>query len=217
MVFRFMAMLGISWLFQANALGVTQMDAIFNAVEEKDTQLLASLINNENVNQRNAKGDTPLLVSARNGDLSIMSLLLEQGADINVLDAGQRDILNIAISTNNIKLAIWALQNNIDATLRTSVYQGSALIYGSHQGAVEIVNLLVKAGAPIDRKNNIGLTALLEAILLGDGSEPYQEIVRILVNAGADVSIADKNGVTPLQHAERRGHEEIAYILLGKL
>jgi ankyrin repeat protein len=37
--------------------------------------------------------------------------------------------------------------------------------------------------------------------------------VRILLDAGADRRIADRNGVTALEHAERRGHREIARIL----
>ncbi|PMM77826.1 hypothetical protein BCT49_20905 [Vibrio lentus] len=209
--------LPILWMFYANAFESHKLDAIFGITEAKDINLLTSLIDKDKVNQRDALGDTPLLVSARVGDIRTMSLLLEQGADINVLDVKKRDILNIAISTSNIKMAKWALANGIDPTLLTSVYQGSALIYGSHQGAVEIVSLLVTAGAPLNRKNNIGWTALLEAIVLGDGSKPYQDIVKILVNAGADISIADSNGITPLQHAESREHSEIASILRSAL
>lgn len=59
----------------------------------------------------------------------------------------------------------------------------------------------------------MGWTALLEAVILGDGSKRYQQIVMILLDAGADASIADRQGVTALQHAERRGHREMARIL----
>jgi ankyrin repeat protein len=37
--------------------------------------------------------------------------------------------------------------------------------------------------------------------------------VTILLDAGADASIADREGITALQHAQRRGHREVARIL----
>ena len=39
------------------------------------------------------------------------------------------------------------------------------------------------------------------------------EVVRLLVEAGADVHLADSNGQTPLEHARRRGFEQIVKIL----
>ena len=61
--------------------------------------------------------------------------------------------------------------------------------------------------------NNLGWTALLEAVILGDGSGRYQEIVRILLAAGADRSIGDASGLTALQHAQARGQAGVAKIL----
>ncbi|MET0929159.1 MAG: ankyrin repeat domain-containing protein, partial [Aeromicrobium sp.] len=55
--------------------------------------------------------------------------------------------------------------------------------------------------------------ALLEAVILGRGTEPWQRIVESLVEHGADVSIADRNGITALQHARRLGFTEIAGML----
>lgn len=65
----------------------------------------------------------------------------------------------------------------------------------------------------VNHVNNLGWTALLEAVILGDGSKRYQQIVTILLDAGADASIADRQGATALQHAERRGQREVARIL----
>ena len=68
---------------------------------------------------------------------------------------------------------------------------------------------------PIDvnHVNDLGWTALLEAVILGDGGPDHQEIVRILLAAGADPSIPDGDGVTPLEHAESRGQADVARIL----
>ena len=61
--------------------------------------------------------------------------------------------------------------------------------------------------------NNLGWTALLEAVILGDGGEAHTEIVRLLLAAGADRSIADRDGVTALEHARERGYDAMVALL----
>jgi ankyrin repeat protein len=63
--------------------------------------------------------------------------------------------------------------------------------------------------------NDLRWTALLEAIILGDGGTRHQRIVELLVKAGANPNVADRHGVTPLGHARSRGYEEIARILVA--
>ena len=61
--------------------------------------------------------------------------------------------------------------------------------------------------------NRLGWTALLEAVILGDGGPRHQQIVQLLVEAGADLNLPDKDSVTPLQYAQRKGFKEIMRIL----
>jgi ankyrin repeat protein len=72
---------------------------------------------------------------------------------------------------------------------------------------------LLKTDIKIDHVNRLDWTALLEAIILGDGGARHTEVVRLLVEAGADVNLADGDGVTPLAHARRKGYSEIITIL----
>ena len=64
-----------------------------------------------------------------------------------------------------------------------------------------------------DHINNLGWTALLEAVILGDGGATHTEIVRLLVEAGANPSLADRDGVTPLAHAKKSGYSGMVRIL----
>ena len=52
-------------------------------------------------------------------------------------------------------------------------------------------------GAPLDHMNNLGWTALIEAVVLGDGGPDHVETVRALVKAGADRTIADRDEGDP--------------------
>jgi uncharacterized protein len=66
----------------------------------------------------------------------------------------------------------------------------------------------------VNHVNSPGWTALLEAIILSDGSEKQQQTVQFLIEHGADVNIPDNNNVTPLQYAREKGFNEIEKILL---
>ncbi|PON11635.1 hypothetical protein C2W62_43795, partial [Candidatus Entotheonella serta] len=83
----------------------------------------------------------------------------------------------------------------------------------AHLGHYEIVKRLITAGAPLDHVNNLGWTALIEAVILGDGGPDHVKTVRALVAGGADKTLSDRNGVTPLAHAQTRGYTEIIALL----
>jgi hypothetical protein len=70
-------------------------------------------------------------------------------------------------------------------------------------------------GSNVTHVNRLGWAPLLEAIILGDGGPRHTECVRLLLDAGADPNLADSGGVTPLAHAEQRGPEEIAALLVA--
>jgi ankyrin repeat protein len=121
--------------------------------------------------------------------------------------------VTIAAVRNDVRTLAALLASGASAKLVTSIYDGTALIAAAHLGHDEIVRELIRAGAPLDHLNNLGWTALLEAVILGDGGPQHTETVRALVGAGADLDIADRQGMTPLQHAKRRGYAGMVSIL----
>jgi ankyrin repeat protein len=75
------------------------------------------------------------------------------------------------------------------------------------------VKVLIAAGAPLDHVNNLGWTALIESIVLGDGGKRHTETLRALVAAGANPNLADGRGTRPLALARSRGYTEMVKIL----
>jgi ankyrin repeat protein len=185
---------------------------LIRLAKARDGTAIQHLISTQKINleTKSGTGDAAVLIAARSGDLKLFDMLVNLGANINALDANVRDVLNIAVSNKNVELAKRALSAGINPTMVTSQYQGSALIYASAQGAVEIVDLLIRAGAPLDRINNIGWTALLEAVILGDGGPKYLAITDLLLKAGADKSIADRDGKTPYDLAVEKNQTALA-------
>ncbi len=95
----------------------------------------------------------------------------------------------------------------------TNRFGGTALIPAAHRGHVETVKLLLTTTIDKDHVNNLGWTALMEAVVLGDGGAAHTEIVRLLVAAGANAGIPDRDRITPLEHAKQRGYAEMVQIL----
>jgi hypothetical protein len=106
-----------------------------------------------------------------------------------------------------------ALASGGKATNVTSPYQGTALIASAHLGHDEVVRTLIAAKAPLDHVNNLGWTALIESIVLGNGGKRHVAVLKALVEAGANVNLADRSGDTPLVLAKRRGFKEMVAIL----
>jgi hypothetical protein len=107
-----------------------------------------------------------------------------------------------------VALALGASAKNV-----TSRYDGTALIAAAHLGHTEVVRTLIRAGAPLDHVNNLGWTALIESIVLGDGGPRHTDTLRALIEAGANVNLADRNGQTPLALARARGYEVMVKLL----
>ena len=94
-------------------------------------------------------------------------------------------------------------------------FGGTALIPAAERGHVDVVaELLTHSDVDVNHVNNLGWTALLEAIVLSDGGPRHQQIVQLLIAHGATVNLPDKDGVTPLQHARQRGFAVIERLLL---
>jgi ankyrin repeat protein len=162
---------------------------------------------------QDSKSRTPLLVAAYMKQPAAARALLRLGARPNALDFDRYDIVTIAAVRNDIDMLKIALDGGASAKTVTSRYDGTALIAAAHLGHAEAVELLIAAKAPLNHVNNLGWTALMEAIVLGSGGAKHTATVRALVEAGCDVNIADRQGITPLQHARRRGYVEMARIL----
>jgi len=142
-----------------------------------------------------------------------MRALAAAGAAPNALERDRYDIVTIAAVADDVPTLKLALSLGCSAKNVTSRYDGTALIAAAHLGHAQVVRMLTKAGAPLDHVNNLGWTALIESIVLGDGGPRHTDTLKALVEAGANLNLADRNGLTPLTLARRRGFAEMASLL----
>jgi hypothetical protein len=180
---------------------------LFAAAAKGDSaKIIALAKSGTDFNARDSFGRTALMVAAHLGQLDAAKALIKAGANLNALDSERYDMITIAAVANNLAMMNLAIASGGDAKLMTSPYDGTALIASAHLGHVEVVRALIKAGAPLDHINNLKWTALIEAIVLGDGGKNHQLIVQDLIKAGADINLPDGQGDTPLKLAHQRGY-----------
>ncbi len=166
------------------------------------------------VESRNPAGATPLVAAAYGNHLETARLLVDAGADVNVQDETQQSAYLIATSEvgDDPRLLELTLEHGAQVNAKDS-YNGTGLIRAAERGYATIVGRLLETPIEVDHVNRLGWTALLEAIILGEGGAEHTEVVRKLVAAGADVALADGGGITPLAHARRQGFAQIVEIL----
>ena len=165
------------------------------------------------IDARDGNGRTPFIVAAFLKRHGAMRALAAAGADVNALDSQLYDAVTIAAVADDPETMSLAISLGNKATNITSRYVGTALIAAAHLGHDEVVRRLIAAGAPLDHVNNLGWTALIEAVVLGDGGPRHVASAEALLKAGANPKIGDRSGVTPLVHAERRGFSRMAQVI----
>ena len=176
--------------------------ALLRAASDGDADRVAvALRSGADIESRDERGRTPLLLASAADNVEAARLLVVLGADPDAQDDQQDSAWLVTGVTGSVAMLEVLLPAHPDLALRNR-FGGVSVIPASERGHVDYVRRVVSTGIDVNHVNDLGWTAMLEAIVYGDGSQPYQEIIGILLDAGADPTIADKDGITPLQHAQ---------------
>ncbi len=185
----------------------------FRSVQNNEIKAVRKFLHKgQNVNVVNRRGRSALMMATYNHHTPLVQLLIEAGSDVNQQDDMKNSPYLYAAAEDYIDV-LPLMKNKIDETV-TNRYGSTALILACESGSVDSVRwILENTNTDVDTINQLGWTALLVAILFGDGSKKYIAIIAALVEAGANINMSDKDGVTPLEHAEKLGYKEIELLL----
>ncbi|GGS22277.1 hypothetical protein Snoj_23420 [Streptomyces nojiriensis] len=165
------------------------------------------------VEARDEELRTPLLLAALGDHVAAAELLVAAGADPNAPDSREDSPWLVTGVTGSVRMMRLLLPAGPDLTQRNR-FGGISLIPAAERGHTAYVRAVLDAtDIDVDHVNRLGWTALLEAVILGDGGARHEEVVAVLLAAGADPLLADHEGVTPYEHAVRRGFDGMARTL----
>lgn len=168
------------------------------------------------VDLRDNRGYTPLMIATDEGHSEIAKILIDAGANINAKSNVNimRPPINISSSDRysefenllyegDERLNNWEVTDYTDFQVNAILFEltiencikdnrghdQTALILASDNGGVDVVRMLINTRAELDLKNINEDTALMRASMRG-----HTEIVEILCEAGADLNLKGKIG-----------------------
>ena len=199
-----------------SAVEVQRYSGLHAAAHHGDVAALQRLLAmGADVNGRDGHGRTPLQVATFSRQLAALRLLARAGAALGALENDRYDAVTIAAVADDEDTLRLLLAEGASAKLTTSRYDGTALIAAAHLGHDGVVRQLIAAGAPLDHVNNLHWTALIEAVVLGQGGPRHLATVKALVEAGANTRLTDREGRTALALAQTRGYADMVKLLLA--
>ena len=151
---------------------------------------------------------SPLSHAAENGHERVVQLLLDRGAEPNMVDKSGRSALLWAVLNEHQAVAEQLLARGADVDRRDRV-QWTALHFAVRSRSTHMANLMLDMGADVSAKIKGGYTALHLAVFFRAPT-----LIRLLVQNGASMSSRSSNAYTPLEYAVKGGEFSIVELLL---
>jgi ankyrin repeat protein len=179
-----------------------------------------------NVNLKNSRGETPLQMACRTGDLTFVKLLIDHGADVLAADReGYSPICCAAAGWGWGKQYAEIIQLLVQhgVSLKQKTKSGETLLHLAVRAhLLETAKYLLDAGLEVNATQKDGMTPLHYAVKYSC-EDTDTEIVKLLIQRGANVNaktrdtIVERTGnssvyvqkvVTPLAYASIVAHRE---------
>ncbi len=207
---RFLVVAVLALLFASLPGSAADLDAVlFKAAEEGDISRARQMIAaGANVNVANEKGVTALSLAVAGGHAELARMLLEKGAS----EKPDGSLLGLATLKNDLPMVRVLVANgiavNVHFPMEGEWKAWTPLMFAANFAAPEVVEILLRNGARVNAKADIGITALHIASV-----NNRKEIVKMLLAHGSDPNERDITGKTPLDYVRAMGYKEIVELL----
>ena len=187
---------------------------------EECLEILDVLINNLTkyeftsfINQKNKSGFTALHYACYNGNIKIIKLLVDNGADINITNNNGLNILHLAAQGNQ-STVIYYFIHKYKMNINSSDKLGNTCLHWAcFYNNDKVLNFLLLCDKiNINAKNKNGFTPL-HFCVLGKNSRAIKK----LITCGGDISIKNNENQTCLSLSIKKNYKEIKDILINKI
>jgi ankyrin repeat protein len=195
-------------------------DNYFKAIEKGNLELFnKELSEGMDINYQRKKDQlSPLLLASITGKTEFVKVLLEKGANLELVDNNDKTALLCAINQNHLDIAVMLMSNGAKTSVK-NISGYSALHYccktnntknkDKHDIQMKIMSELISSGVSVNDVTNNGTSPFLIACENGD-----LEIIEFLIKKNADINKKSAIGLSPLCHAVIIGNQEVAEVLL---
>ncbi|KAL5015305.1 hypothetical protein ScPMuIL_009575 [Solemya velum] len=159
-------------------------------------------------------GWTGLMYAASTANFSVVTFLLEAGADAN-FHCDMYTVLMAACSStvskedNVFSCVCGILDHGADPDAHDR-YHMTPVMYAAREGHVKVVDKLLEREIDINRQDSRGWTALTWSIFKG-----HKQVVKTLLKGGANPKLKHCDGQTAMDQAQITANEDIIDILGG--
>ena len=161
------------------------------------------------LNGQSRRGETPLYQAIQRKRISAAKMLLDAGADPNVLTDDKICALSWAAaegSEESIELLLKKPSIQLDIPDKLGK---TPLLRAADAGHTKCIRMLLDKGANVKCADEQGRTALSLAAVKG-----HKVVAKILLKNNAEINVQDKQGNTPLALAAEKNHDAVVRFLL---
>lgn len=138
----------------------------------------------------------------------IVHLLLQYGGDPLLADSQGFNVLHLATHSSNIMLILYLLHQPLITPDLLDPQEHTSMMWAAYQGDALSVDVFLRWGADVKRKDQAGLTALHWAVVRGippskqEITKGNKMCMRRLMEEGADINALTNENKSPSQLAE---------------
>jgi TonB family protein len=187
-----------------------QTTALFQAARSGDLVTLnQELSQGADVNAENLLGETALIYAVEACKSEAVQELIKAGAKTDFMTKLGYSPLIIAASNGCTEIVRILLDAKVDVNREDSKQRYNALLKAVEFNHIDIVELLLSRGTPVNYHNTYGITPLMAAAQKG-----HRAIVELLLSRKAEVNAKTLIDYTPLLYALEFNQPEIVVMLL---
>lgn len=163
------------------------------------------------IEKRDRRGWTPLMISSFEGSEDTVLKLLELGADPTAQDGKGYQPIHFAAYRNFTRALTTLIEKQVDPDVQSQAGI-TPVIQAAARGNNESVRILLQAGASANIATFDGWTPLHKAVANG-----HLPVVELLMAYNANPNAEHQTGVTPILIASEKGFKDITAVLLNTL